>query len=70
MVHGEDFLNNSIFISNHYLNGAFNNDVVSITILNETNKFQIEGKITKIITRSKNIFTGFILIKNKLKKIQ
>lgn len=64
MVHGEDFLNDSIFISNHYLNGAFNNDVVSITILNETNKFQIEGKITKIITRSKNIFTGFILIKD------
>ena len=30
MVHGEDFLNDSIFISNHYLNGAFNNEYNSV----------------------------------------
>lgn len=59
----DEFQNGNIIIKKHFLNGAFNNDIVSILLTSNVNQFQQDAKVEKIIKRANNYFIGRIIIK-------
>ncbi|MBT6018280.1 VacB/RNase II family 3'-5' exoribonuclease [bacterium] len=60
-----DYLNEKIYIDKNNLNGAFNNDIVLVRIIEGSNNYQIKGSVFKIIERDEDIFTGLVFKSKK-----
>ncbi|MDA9671817.1 RNB domain-containing ribonuclease, partial [bacterium] len=60
-----DYLNEKIYIDKNNLNGAFNNDIVLVRIIEGSSNLQIKGSVFKIIERDEDIFTGLVFKSKK-----